>query len=382
MSSTRSVIAPPPFAANALTTIPPTPVAGVSYRDPIAGPASSPNGWPYSERVNSAEWNQIMFQISSLVSIIDKKGILGWSSAVDYTESSIVFGSDGVLYVWLQASGPAGAGAKDPLTNPLYWQTLSSSFAASTDGIAGSFSNLKISTTGLNAQASITANSICVKNTSDQQKVLNAVSVTPSLSASGANGLDTGTSAVSTWYSLWVIYNPSTATTAGLFSINPTSPTMPSGYTHKARVGWVRSDSNGANKFPLSMTQFGRTARYKPSAGSNLLALPKIASGAQGSLTVPTYVAISTANFVPSTAGRISLVGSHVLQTNGGYLIAPNGSYGEMGSTTNPAPMSTNASTNPHATQIGEFNLETSNIFYAGGASNTAVYCYGYEDNL
>lgn len=121
MSSTRSIIAVPPFAANALTVIPPTPVAGVSYRDPIAGPASSPDGWPYAERVNSAEFNQIMYQSTSLLSIIDKKGILGWSSAIDYTEASICFGSDGALYSWIQASGPNNGGAKDPISSPTFW---------------------------------------------------------------------------------------------------------------------------------------------------------------------------------------------------------------------------------------------------------------------
>lgn len=128
MSSTRSIISAPPFAANALTTIPPTPVAGVSYRDPAAGPTSSPDGWPYAERVNSAEFNQIMYQSTSLLSIIDKKGVLGWSDLVDYTEPSVVFSSDGLLYLWILASGPANGGAKDPSggLNPTYWKPVGS----------------------------------------------------------------------------------------------------------------------------------------------------------------------------------------------------------------------------------------------------------------
>lgn len=126
MSSTRSIIASPPFAANALTVIPPTPVAGVSYRDPAAGPASSPDGWPYAERVNSAEFNQIMYQSTSLLSILDKKGVLGWANLVDYTEAAITLGSDGTLYEWLQASGPANGGAKDPVSQPTFWRRVRS----------------------------------------------------------------------------------------------------------------------------------------------------------------------------------------------------------------------------------------------------------------
>lgn len=125
MASTRDVIAPPIFAEDASTTIPPTPIAGQSYRDPDAGPASSPDGWPYAQLVNSAEFNQLMFQWSSLLSIMDLKGILGWSDLKDYTERSITFGSDGNIYVWLQESGPGtGAGVKDPVSEPAYWQTL------------------------------------------------------------------------------------------------------------------------------------------------------------------------------------------------------------------------------------------------------------------
>lgn len=121
MSSTRSIISPPVFAKDATTVIPPTPVAGVSYRDPAAGPTSSADGWPYAERVNSAEFNQIMFQLSSLISILDTRGVLGWSSGVDYTSTSVAWGSDGALYIWLQASGPSGVGAKDPVSEPTYW---------------------------------------------------------------------------------------------------------------------------------------------------------------------------------------------------------------------------------------------------------------------
>lgn len=123
MSSTRSIISPPPFAANALTVIPPTPVAGVSYRDPVAGPASSPDGWPYAERVNSAEFNQILFQMSSLMGIMDSQGILGWSSLVNYGVPSITFGSDGALYIALQASGPSTT-VRDPVSSPAYWASI------------------------------------------------------------------------------------------------------------------------------------------------------------------------------------------------------------------------------------------------------------------
>jgi len=69
--------------------------------------------------------------------------------------------------------------------------------------------------------------------------------ITVDIAASGANGLDTGSEAVSTWYYLYLIYNPSTDTEAGLFSASASSPTMPSGYTKKRLISAVYNHSGG-----------------------------------------------------------------------------------------------------------------------------------------
>lgn len=79
----------------------------------------------------------------------------------------------------------------------------------------------------------------------DSTLLLESINLTVDITASGVNGLDTGSEANNTWYSIWVIHNPTTATTAGLFSTSTASPTMPTGYTKKRRVGWVRNDDSG-----------------------------------------------------------------------------------------------------------------------------------------
>lgn len=68
--------------------------------------------------------------------------------------------------------------------------------------------------------------------------------ITVSGSSSGANGLDTGSIAASTWYCAFVVYNPTSQTTAGLFSLSKTSPTLPSGYTKKRFIGYIYSDAD------------------------------------------------------------------------------------------------------------------------------------------
>lgn len=62
---------------------------------------------------------------------------------------------------------------------------------------------------------------------------------------SGANGLDSGSVAASTFYAVFVIgdstgYNDA----AGLFSTSATAPTLPFGYDMFRRVGWVKTDGS------------------------------------------------------------------------------------------------------------------------------------------
>ena len=74
--------------------------------------------------------------------------------------------------------------------------------------------------------------------------IINTATKTVDITASGANGLDTGSEASDTWYYIYVIYNPTTDIVAGLLSASPTSPTMPSGYTKRRLVGSCRNDSS------------------------------------------------------------------------------------------------------------------------------------------
>lgn len=71
-------------------------------------------------------------------------------------------------------------------------------------------------------------------------------SVVANITASGANGLDTGTEAINTWYYLWVADNSLTGASIALLSASSTSPTLPSGYDKKRRLPIaIRNDSSG-----------------------------------------------------------------------------------------------------------------------------------------
>jgi hypothetical protein len=87
--------------------------------------------------------------------------------------------------------------------------------------------------------------------------VLSAASFTKAFTASnagwapgsGAGGLDSaaagaGSLAASTWYHVFLIFNPTTSTTDVLVSTSATAPTMPTSYTKKRRIGSINTNAS------------------------------------------------------------------------------------------------------------------------------------------
>lgn len=311
------------------------------------------------------------------------------------TSGALDSGLSAVYYSLLSATNDAVPATYAKLTSPSFsgvpttptaadatntTQIASTAFViANSAPVVAAFSQLTLSATGLSALVTITANELAVQSTGLGYRTLRTVSVTPSLAASGANGLDTGVSAASTWYSVWVIWNGTT--TAGLLSLSATAPTMPSGYTHKARVGWVRSDASG-NKYPLKFIQTGRKTQYVVTAATNVLALPLVSSGAVGtySATVPTWGAISVSNFVPPTAARILLAihNAYNSASPSTLIAAPNNAY-SGNQTTNPPPCLMGSGTG--ISTVYDWALESTNVYAATGAA-FGMQCLGWEDNL
>ena len=250
-------------------------------------------------------------------------------------------------------------------------QAMDSLYGTSSS-VQGAFKNLQASATGLSANVSVSADEIVVENASNVYKTLRSVALTIAGTASGvANGLDTGALAISTWYSLWVIWNGTT--TAGLMSLSATAPTLPSGYTHKARAGWVRTDASG-NKYPLKFMQLGRSVYYAPAAGSNLTAVPQAATGTAGTVGT-TLVSVSLNNYVPPTASAtlvsLMLVGSTSIQVSSNSVAAAPGCSGLS-----------NSSNGSNSYISGRLLYESSNIYWASNGASNGVSIQGWEDNL
>ena len=130
-------------------------------------------------------------------------------------------------------SGGAAAPSEYSVTGP----RVSGSSIAFPGPVPATYKNLviKVATT---TTVTVTADFVATTDGTNFQAT--AVSSTINLGTTGADALDAGTIATDTWYYIWVIAK-SDGTTKCLASTSSSSPTLPSGYTYKARVGAVQT---------------------------------------------------------------------------------------------------------------------------------------------
>lgn len=110
----------------------------------------------------------------------------------------------------------------------------------------------------------------------------------PAITASGANGLDTGSEGSSRFYHIWAI-GKEDGTLDTLLSESATAPTMPAGYTYKGYLGAVYNTSGSDFR---TFYQLGNLVNAVPTAF--------LSAGTQTN-----YTAISTAAVVPATARTV-----------------------------------------------------------------------------
>ena len=284
----------------------------------------------------------------------------------------------------VQSSAYGQANAAYAQANAAYAQANLAYTAANNAGklsVVGAFRNLKANASGSNAVVQISADEVILENNSNQYITLRNLTLSANILVGGVNGLDTGSPASSTWYSLWIIYNGSTAS-ALLSASTGTAPTsLPGGYSYYARFGYIRTDST-VNKFPLAFIQRGRVTHYVIGAG-NLTSPLAVCSGiaGSGSYTAATPAAFSVSNYVPPSASFIKVYGSmQDLGTNSTiYGVAPNGNLTNI--FLYPCNRVGNQYNQNHST-FAELMLESTNLYYWSNDSLQYIYVLGWEDNL
>jgi hypothetical protein len=230
-----------------------------------------------------------------------------------------------------------------------------------------------------NSQIAVTADAATLTSAAGIEISAKTISVSISLLSTGANGLDAGSVAPSTWYNVFLISNGTTL--AGLAS-TATTPSLPTGYTFSMRVGAMRTD--GSSNL-LRTIQRGSEAQYQVTAATNTATLPAIATGAHA-----TWFAASVSALVPPTAAKITaLVQTFSNFTSYGAL-APNGAYAVSASWAGGGEMpplwfltGAGGSGDSNGSTSGSLILESSNVYYLGNsASSEGAYCRGWTDKV
>jgi hypothetical protein len=121
-----------------------------------------------------------------------------------------------------------------------------------------------------------------------------ASSKTIDCTTTGANGLDTGALAASTWYYMFAIGKRDGSAQAALASTSASTPTLPSGYAYKRRIGAFKTD---ASSHILAFSQVGDVFMWGVPVGDVNTTNPGTSAVTQA-LTVPTGIVVEAIIYI------------------------------------------------------------------------------------
>ena len=198
--------------------------------------------------------------------------------------------------------------------------------------------------------------------------------VTANLAANWAGGgnLDTGSLAANTWYYGYVINTGSQGAGSIIYSTSSTGPSMPGGYFGCS--GIVTCFRTDGSSHIIGFIQNGRKWQWR--LGSNLSALPQIASGSTGSITSLTAESI-TSVFPTAIGGSIKMIAS-ATSAAGEMVVAPNASYTAPQS----CPALVQGTGGSNISVLVEFIPESGNVYYGSLGSGCILYAFGFELNV
>lgn len=228
---------------------------------------------------------------------------------------------------------------------------------------SGGFSNLSVSRTNVTTVA-VTADRLTVFDTNNVGWLCTSVNVSPAITSSGANGLDTGAEGSSRWYYIWIIRKSSDGTVAGLLSESSTAPTMPSGYDQKTLVSAVYNSSGS------DFTDFKQIGRRYSYTSWRTLTSGNIGTGA--------WVSTSTVAFVPS--GLSNYCYGTVKPSSTGAIT--NDNTVATGATTDRNKYGGTPGSGSTRIERWELDIITANTLYAlGDSADYIVYIHGFDVN-
>lgn len=102
------------------------PTTGVTYANSNMTEADIQAAWPFKTIVDSADSNEMLRRLTTLMVMLELQGVLSWNSTTQYLTKALVVGSTGNLYIATQ-----GTLGNDPVTDAgVHWVLYSSLYLA------------------------------------------------------------------------------------------------------------------------------------------------------------------------------------------------------------------------------------------------------------
>lgn len=250
----------------------------------------------------------------------------------------------------------ASTGAVTTTTNPSLFPGFLSGLELST---AGSSATFGIAVGGANDTTNVTLMAL----TSAYTKTTSAWAV-----GSGNGALDTSTIANNTWYHVYLIARSDTGVVDVLVSTSASSPTMPTNYDRKRRIGSMRT--NGSAQW-TKFTQVGDTFIWDTST-ADLVASASVGSRTLTGLTVPTGILVYALFRAQLATGGIG-ASATLLTAPQESDQAPTALFADMSITVSSVQAASFERMTNTSAQIG-YRVQNVN-------GTVSIYTYGWKDN-
>lgn len=249
---------------------------------------------PSSAVINSNNVTWASNVLGGKINHVLQNGVPQWVSTTTYAIGNVVNRTNSL---WIALASNTNSAPTDTNANWVRVATRTGTIYA----LPTNHHNVRINYTDANTITVLAGSR--VRSSDDTTDIVFSADRTCVLNANGSNGLDTGTEASNTWYNLYAIYNPTTATSALLFStVNEAvsgSITLPSGFTKKRQLKFSVRNDGSSNILPFRFVDNNKILHRDVEAVTGYMVL-----NAGGSAT---FTAVSTSSLVPPTSRLCTL---------------------------------------------------------------------------
>lgn len=236
----------------------------------VGGAIKTDVGWQAGEKPPYQFLNDQMNKYGQKINHCLQNGVPLWNSTTTYTAGNAVGYTNSV---WLCVTGNTNS-APTLLNSNWLKVSTATEIATVNSTIISLFGNPTGGNPTRTSDTTITLPAGLMAKTTDGLDVIKLTSnAVIDISVNGAiNRLDTGTVTNDTWYYVWLLKNPTTGTMGGLLSLSATTPTLPSGFSKRAFLGFAIRYKN-SKIYPFVVDMNRRQFTHLPEGDGNTLSV-------------------------------------------------------------------------------------------------------------